>query len=81
MSKPILTAAVMPLGPYVEPTKASLLPANPPPATDVAGDAVASVSRVRHQRTSPGETDWLLKNGTTIEAPIAALPFPQLMHR
>jgi penicillin-binding protein 1A len=38
---------------------ASLLPANPPPATDVAGDAGASVSRVRHQRTSPGETDWL----------------------
>jgi len=57
---------------------ASLLP--PPPATNVADDAVSFVFSPWHRRASPGETDWLLQNGRTVEAPIA-LRFPRLMPR
>jgi penicillin-binding protein 1A len=40
---------------------ASLLPPLLLPATDIAG--VAHVFSPQHRRTSPGETDWLLRNG------------------
>ena len=59
---------------------ASLLPPTPPPATDVAGDAVAGLSGARDRHTLPGETDWLLKNGMTGEAPIVP-PFTRLVPR
>jgi hypothetical protein len=59
---------------------ASLLPPSPPPATDVAGGAVADVFGAKHRPTLPGETDWLLKNGMSGEAPIAP-PFTRLVPR
>jgi hypothetical protein len=43
---------------------ARLLPPDPPPLTRVDGEAVADVASARRWRTLPGETDWLLKNGT-----------------
>jgi hypothetical protein len=49
---------------------ASLLPRSPPPAADVAGGAVAGVFGATHRPTLPGETDWLLKTGRTVEAPM-----------
>jgi hypothetical protein len=57
---------------------ASLLPP-PSPATDVAGDAVAHGFGVRH-RPSPGETDWLLKNGMIVQRPVAP-PLMRLVPR
>ena len=58
--------------PMEERIAASLLPPlDPPVEVDVAGDATANLFNAR---TSPGETDWLIKNGTTGVAPIA-LPF------
>jgi membrane peptidoglycan carboxypeptidase len=59
---------------------ASLLPPNPPLATDVGGDAVAHVFRAPQRRTLPGETDWFLQNGTTVQPPIAR-PLPRLVPR
>jgi membrane peptidoglycan carboxypeptidase len=49
---------------------ASLLPPSPPPATDVAGGAVAGVFGATHRPALPGETDWLLKTGRAVEAPM-----------
>jgi penicillin-binding protein 1A len=49
---------------------ASLLPPSPPPTTDIAGGAVAGVFGTTRLPTVPGETDWLLKNGLTVGAPI-----------
>jgi membrane carboxypeptidase/penicillin-binding protein len=59
---------------------ASLLPPDPPPATDIIGDAVAYMFSARHRRSSPAETGWFLKNGMVIETPIA-LPFPRFVPR
>jgi penicillin-binding protein 1A len=42
---------------------AALLPPDPP-VTPFDGEAVADVASARRWRTLPGETDWLLKNGT-----------------
>ena len=39
---------------------ASMLPPSPPPATDVAADAVAGVFGAKHGPRLPGETDWLV---------------------
>jgi penicillin-binding protein 1A len=57
----------------------SLLPPQPP-ATDVAGDAVASASSPRPRPGSPADTHWLLQNATTVQSPIAR-PFPRLVPR
>jgi penicillin-binding protein 1A len=43
---------------------AALLPPDPLPVTPLDGEAVADVASARRWRTLPGETDWLLKNGT-----------------
>jgi membrane peptidoglycan carboxypeptidase len=56
---------------------ASLLSPDPPPAVDVACDAGVHVLRAW---TLPAETNWLPKNGMTVEAPIAG-PFPRLFPR
>jgi membrane peptidoglycan carboxypeptidase len=58
---------------------ASLLP-SPRPATDVAGGAIAGLSGARDRQALPGESDWLLKNGMTGEAPIVP-PFTRLVPR
>jgi penicillin-binding protein 1A len=58
----------------------SLLPPNPPPATDVAADTVADVFSARHRRTSHAETEWFLQNGMKVQTPIV-LPFPRLVPR
>ena len=61
---------------------ASLLPPVALPLADVAVDAAALSPAPRAARwgTSAGETDWLLQNGTKVQAPIA-LTIPQLMPR
>jgi membrane peptidoglycan carboxypeptidase len=59
---------------------ASLLPPTPPPATEVDGDAVASVSGAPRRPASPAELGWLLNHGMTVQAPIAP-PFARLARR
>jgi penicillin-binding protein 1A len=59
---------------------ASLLPPDPPPATDVVGNAIAYVFGAQHRPTSPAEINWLLQNGRSVQTPIA-LSFPQLIPR
>jgi len=52
---------------------ASLLPSSPPPTPDVANGATAGGFSVGQQRARPDETDWLMKNGLSTDAPNAPL--------
>jgi penicillin-binding protein 1A len=59
---------------------ASLLAPTPPPAVNVDGDSVASVSSTTRRRVSPAELGWLLDHGTSAQTPIAP-PFARLAWR
>jgi membrane carboxypeptidase/penicillin-binding protein len=66
--------------PMEERIAASLLPVDPPPATVAASEPVTGVFITQHESVSPGETEWLLQHGATVQTP--NLPrLPQIMSR